>query len=528
MKSQRLISTLCLAILAGNLWAQAPHDTGTYYQKAHGKSGRELKTAFYEIINTPAVIDYDSLWTAYKTSDAKPIEGEDIPIIWDMYSAISHYPVNTTLHGNGTVEGEKGFQREHSLPKSWFNPQEKSGSSKPTLNYKDVWPMYSDLMHVIPAEGKVNNWRSNNPYGENEGEFHASAENFSKMGACTYPGYTGRCFEPNDEYKGDIARIYFYMVTAYEKKQPTWSSTVDGSGDHCGTWVSDMFDLESDDPYQPFAPWAFQMLMEWAKKDPVSQKEIDRNEAVWKIQGNRNPFVDYPNLEDYIWGDKQDVAFDYGGELETDELTSDNCELALNKATFDVEWHPTEQRKEELTAEGKDWTQYDNFREYFERIPIVIEKDGLTITYSYGIYGKQLFADAEQIRLYNYNTLTFKAHNNKITKVEFTVPYQDAGKNLKAFVGNMDDNVWTGEEDEVLFTTDYVQSKYNMGTKTTTHFYTALSDVKVTVASPSGIRQMAYERQADGRIYNLMGVQVEEDQLMPGIYIKNGRKFVVR
>ena len=533
MKLRRL-STALLLMAAMVSWAQAPHGTGTYYQKANGKKGRELKTAMYQIINTPSVMDYDSLWTAYRYSDAIPTD--TVPIIWDMYSCKSAYSIYTNLHRNGSAsdpEGVKGFQREHSMPKSWFNPVAKSGTS---YTYKDIWPHYSDLTHLIPAEGKVNVKRSNNPYGTNNGGIYSSEEGFSKLGACTYvpsdpsiTPFTGKCFEPNDMYKGDLARIYFYMVTAYEKKQPTWSSTGDGIGDHCGTWTGDMFNLESDDAYQPFAPWALEMLMQWAKDDPVSQKEIDRNEAIYKMQGNRNPFVDYPGLEDYIWGEKKDVAFDYGGELPEAEPTSDNCEVALNKTTFGVDWHPSEAYKEELTNAGKDWTLYDNLREYFDRTPLTVSQNHVDITFNYGIYGRYLYADADLIRMYNYNTLKFNAHNNKITKIEFTLGESNhADKKLKAFVGTLNDNVWTGEEDEVLFTSEYVQSKYNSGTKTTTNYYLSLTNVKVTVANPSGIEQMKAQRYDDDRIYNLMGVQMNASDLVPGIYIRNGRKFVVK
>lgn len=517
-------------------WAQ-PAGTGTYYQKAHGKKGRELKTAMYEIINSPSVMDYDSLWTAYRYSDAIPTD--TVPIIWDMYSCKSAYSIYTNLHRNGAAadpEGVKGFQREHSMPKSWFNT---AGSP-----YKDIWPHFSDLTHLIPAEGKVNNKRSNNPYGETTGEDYEldkkkktgykSEDDFSKLGLNTYGDYVGTVFEPNDMYKGDLARIYFYMVTAYEKKQPTWSSTGDGIGDHCGTWTGDMFNLEDDDPYQPFAPWAFSLLMKWAKEDPVSKKEIDRNEAIYRMQGNRNPFVDYADplgggLEDYIWGDKKDVAFDYGGEPLGEEAASDNCELALNKSTFGVEWHPSDARKEELTNAGKDWTLYDNLREYLERTPLTVSQNHVDISYKYGIYGRYQYADANQIRMYNYNTLTFKAHNNKITKIEFTLGDNNHNnKKLKAFVGTLDGNVWTGEEDEVLFTTEYVASTYNSGTKTTTNYYQGIKNVKVTVATPTGIEQMKAERFKDDRIFNLVGVQMKENQLTPGFYIKNGRKVIIK
>lgn len=547
----RLLSTICLLSLAASLFAQAPNNTGTYYQKAQGKKGRELKTAMYEIINTPAVLEYDSLWMAYSISDARTPRGE----IWDMYSCNSHYPsypVDKTIHANGKYgtdpEGTKGFQREHSMPKSWFNPEAKSGKS---LTYKDIWPHFSDLMHIVPAEGIVNNKRSNNPYGTNNGEWYKSeAANgdpdqkpFSKMGACTYipegaekPVYNGRCFEPNDEYKGDFARIYFYMVTAYEKKQPTWTSPRDSVGDHCGTWTGEMFntdqtDKESSlDPYQPFAPWALDMLMKWSKGDPVSEKEINRNEAVYHMQGNRNPFVDYPGLEEYIWGDKKDIAFEYGGEPAGEEPTSTNCEVALNKTTFGVDWHPSEERKAELTTEGKDWLLFDNLRDYYDRIPLTISKNNIDITYSFGICGRQMYADDIQIRLYNYNTLTLKAHNNKITKIEFTLgDGNHADKKLKTFVGTLDNNnVWTGEEDEVLFTTDYVASKYNSGTQTTTNYYAAVKSIKVTVANPTGITERQAPRQEDSRVFNLMGFQVNPQSAVPGIYVRNGQKYIRR
>lgn len=113
---------------------------------------------------------------------------------------------------------------------------------------------------------------------------YKSANDFSKLGPCSYPGYTGTVFEPNDEYKGDFARTYFYMVTYYEEKLADWYAsnpesqpTLDGQ------------------TYPGLSSWQLAMLMKWAKNDPVSEKEINRNNAVYAIQKNRNPFIDYPN-----------------------------------------------------------------------------------------------------------------------------------------------------------------------------------------------------------------------------------------
>jgi len=526
---RRLFITIWFTSLGLSVMAQGPNNTGTYYKGIHGKSGTALKTALFEIIKNPSVVDYDSLWTAYNTTDARNIDGQDI--IWDMYSNISRYPLYTYPHGTGSgkEEGVKGIQREHSMPKKWFNPEDKTSSGK---TYLDVRPMYSDLMHVIPTDAVCNNNRSDLSYAEipEDKVDWQSAGGFSKkskQGGCSTPGWAEqvenptktRVFEPNDEYKGDLARIYFYMATCYQPGYFTWipkrddtnaklGETAGLSNNHCGTWTSDMFDAE-EDADQPFAPWALDMLMRWAKNDPVSDKERARNEAVWLFQGNRNPFVDYEGLENYIWGDMKDYPFDYGGEA-PEEPTSTNSEVPLNKTTWGVDWSATE-----------------NFRDYWERTPLTFEQDGITFTFSYGMEGKKLYADDSEIRLYNYNTLTLTAHNNELTRVELTVTGQNhANKTLVASVGEMADNVWTGSAQEVIFASDYVSSK-----KTgpiTNYYYLGLSNVKVTVANPSGITQLAAEPVYDGYTYTLTGVRVDDDQLRPGIYIRNGRKFVVK
>ena len=155
----------------------------------------------------------------------------------------------------------------------------------------------------------MNNKRSNYPFGETNGSWK-SANGFSKLGTCTYPGYTGMVFEPNDIYKGDFARTYFYMVTCYEEKLPDWYTNygVGGSGD---TKEGVMATLDGN-TYPGLSTWQLEMLMKWSKNDPVSaDKETPRNNAVYTIQNNRNPFIDYPGLEEYIWGTMKDVAFSY-------------------------------------------------------------------------------------------------------------------------------------------------------------------------------------------------------------------------
>jgi len=184
------------------------------------------------------------------------------------------------------------YNREHSFPNSWF------GGNKSHI-------AYADLFHLYPTDGYVNNKRSNYCFGENNGESYKSNGGFCKLGKCTYAGSgVPTCFEPNDIYKGDFARTYFYMVTRYENEIVSWFQQY---GNKEG--VSETL---AGNKYPGLTQWQVNMFLEWSAKDPVSaDKEIPRNQAVYGIQKNRNPFIDYPGLERYIWGDLKDVAFSY-------------------------------------------------------------------------------------------------------------------------------------------------------------------------------------------------------------------------
>lgn len=258
-----------------------PDSIAAYYQGANNLSGSSLKTAMCSIIYDRTELTYGELWGAFFTTDLRS-DGK----IWDMYSSITNYePV--TSGSNYQQEGDC-YNREHSFPNSWFGKNE---------------PMYTDLNHIFPTDGYVNNKRANFAFGETNGEKYQSAEGFSKVGNCTYPGCDTIVFEPADQYKGDFARVMFYMVTCYEEKLNDWYTnygykdgihqTLDGS------------------TYPAFTSWQLSMLLEWAANDPVSEKETNRNNAVYALQHNRNPFIDYPGLERYIWGDRTNKTFNY-------------------------------------------------------------------------------------------------------------------------------------------------------------------------------------------------------------------------
>ena len=269
--------TSFLAILVGiTAWTAIPHG---YYNNAVGKHDEGLMTALEGIIYTHTELSYNYMWTAFDSTDVG-LDGYYI----DMYSTCK-YNHDSYHVGNATYVGQ-GLNREHSFPKSWFGGE--------------VTPMFTDLTMIIPTDGYVNQRRSNNPYGICAGGTTYVNEELGvtmlgKVGKSTYNGYTANVFEPDDEYKGDFARIYFYMVTCYKSQVGTWPG--------CG-----QLDYDSNG-YKAFSDWSLQLLMEWHRADPVSQKEISRNEAVYAQQGNRNPFVDHPELAEYIWGTKQNKTW---------------------------------------------------------------------------------------------------------------------------------------------------------------------------------------------------------------------------
>lgn len=263
--SQALLSLLLGFSLLWSPYAAAQPPTG-YYDSAEGLTGAALRTALHNIIDNHSPLSYAALWNAFTTTDAKPGN-----LVWDMYSdnpggtAAYVYTLGADQCGNYSGEGDC-YNREHSFPQSWFN----SGN-----------PMRTDLFHIYPTDGWVNQKRDNHPYGR-VGSADWTSSNGSKLGLSITPGYNGTVFEPIDTYKGDLARTYFYMMTRYQGEMQGWSTPMMANND--------------------LAPWAMAQLMEWHIQDPVSTKEINRNNAVYALQNNRNPYIDRPEWVHAIWG----------------------------------------------------------------------------------------------------------------------------------------------------------------------------------------------------------------------------------
>lgn len=292
-----------------------------YYDPAAGKTGPALQAALHGIIDGHTQVAYSALYFHFQSTDKKPDN-----TVWDMYSDIPggtppyvyHYSSGDEC-GNYNGEGDC-YNREHSWPNSWFGGE--------------VYPMYSDLFHLYPTDGYVNNRRSNYPFGD-VGTATWTSLNGSKVGNCSAPGYTGTVFEPIDEYKGDFARTYFYMSVRYYTEDSSWPGSPQTTGSQ-------------------LKPWALQMMLNWHSQDPVSPKETARNNAVYQVQDNRNPFIDHPEFAGEIWG----WPVGTGAELSASAIlrifpnpASASCTVALPEGDHEQQWTPSL-----MTVTGKTFT----------------------------------------------------------------------------------------------------------------------------------------------------------------------------
>lgn len=266
------ITTLLLGLLYAFAWAQAP---ATYYNGTEGLTGAALKTKLSQIITAGHKDNgYDGLYTAYPTTDTDHYYENDGSVL-DMYSENPSgtdpykYQHGTKQCGNYSSEGDC-YNREHVVPQSFFGKKA---------------PMVSDVHFIRPTDGKVNGMRSNYPFGLVSSPSFTS-KNGSKLGPSVSVGYGGTVFEPIDEFKGDVARMIFYFVTRYESQLSTFST-----GNMLG-----------GSAYPGLEPWELNQLMAWSAQDPVSPSEIERNNASYVFQKNRNPYIDHPEWVQQVWG----------------------------------------------------------------------------------------------------------------------------------------------------------------------------------------------------------------------------------
>ncbi len=288
-----------------------------YYESIDGTSGKELMDAIQCVAKQGYRADdfrYDSVWLAFKHTDLRPDS-----YIWEIYSDCDFvYEKDRT--SNTTQTGEcKGYNREHAMCQSWFGTTSLAG--KEMSSSKKNSPG-SDIFHIYPASYGMNSRRGNRPYGEvltaanvsgNGTKYGTPVQTISVTNSVAGAYVEGtitlstNVLEPADEYKGDIARSYFGTMVKWAGEW-TFNRNENGQVIFAAT-------IDADTHYGPennfgFTDYGLALMLKWHRQDPVSQKEVDRNNGIQLTQGNRNPFIDYPYLAEYIWGERSGQSLD--------------------------------------------------------------------------------------------------------------------------------------------------------------------------------------------------------------------------
>ncbi|MNQ67531.1 Extracellular ribonuclease precursor [compost metagenome] len=336
---------LLLLFLTTIGFAQIPSG---YYSTATG-TGYTLKTQLYNIIKDHTNNGYAGLYTTYQTSDVDNFYENDGTIL-DMYSENPSgtdpytYTTGTTQRcGSYSVEGDC-YNREHIIPQSVFNEQS---------------PMVADAHFITPTDGKVNGIRSNYPHGNVSSATYTS-QNGSKLGSSAVSGYSGTVFEPINAFKGDIARMYFYFATRYE-------NTVAG-------YSFPMFNGSSN---QVFTTAFLNMLLAWHAQDPVSAREITRNNAIYARQNNRNPYIDHPEYVNQIWGGTS------SGDTQAPTAPTSLASTAKSATSISLSWTAS---TDNVAVTGYDIYANSVLKTTVSSTTATIT--GLTASTSYSIYAK--------------------------------------------------------------------------------------------------------------------------------------------
>jgi len=236
----------------------------SYYKLIDGINSDDLKEDLHDLIDDNKVLPYTSssrtdVWDALDQTDEDPGNPNNVILLYTGRSQAKSYKD----HGQND---NNSWNREHVWAKS------RGFGGAPSTSK----PASTDIHHLRPVDRSVNTSRSNR-YFDNGGTSHSEA---------TECKYTAKTWEPRDAVKGDIARMMFYMVVRYE-----------------GTTGGPDLELNEQSLGNYKLPYIGKLstLLEWHKQDPVDAFEKNRNQTIFEIQGNRNPFIDHPEFVDYIW-----------------------------------------------------------------------------------------------------------------------------------------------------------------------------------------------------------------------------------
>ena len=472
-----------------------------YYDAADGKKKAALKAALHNIIQPVTVLSYgsgpNSTWSGFYKTDRT----SDNQVI-DRYSYDIRYFTSTT-------DAVSGMNIEHSFPKSWWG-----GSSTPSA--------YKDLFNLMPCEKNINSTKSNYAMGKVTGTDKGNG--CTKVGTGMAGGKSTSLWEPADEWKGDFARDYFYMVTAYSHL----------------TWTSNGLDMLEQDDWPTLKEWAYTLFLEWAKNDPVDEIERARNDAVYKIQSNRNPFVDFPNLAEYIWGDSVDYAFSIdgtstgGGGGQSGDETPDFAVLVDQSMKSGLD--PFFVRTYE-GCEGEVWTSnssygavanaYNMGKEADEYLMLTLdfsmmERAVLSFQHATG-YNKTVPVEDDYFQVlvsYDYEGVPEDA---TWIKLDAEFPPLQSNSKFTQFVSSGDISLaGCGGRDNVTIAFRYTSNN-------SACYCWEIKDVKVTAYElPDALPLLAEEDSSPEQVitYDLMGRQVPHNT--KGLVIRNGKKILQR
>lgn len=477
-----------------------------YYDAANGKKKAALKAAMHDIIRPDSkyLLKYGggekSTWSGFYVTDRLSNNQ-----VIDRYSNDIRY-FSSSDNAN-YANAPSGMNIEHSFPKSWWG-----GSNNEA---------YKDLYNLMPCESKINSAKSN--YAMGKVTTITTDNGCTKVGKGPTSSGNKQLWEPADKWKGDFARDYFYMVTAYSDLN----------------WTSNGLDMLENNEWPTMQQWAYTLLLQWARQDPVDEIERKRNDDVYSIQKNRNPFIDFPYLAEYIWGDSIDFAFDINGYHGDDETpafaTLVDCSLKNGFEPFYVRTYEG--------CEGEAWTSNATYgakanaaqlprKEADEYLMVNIDlTHSLTATLSFSHatgYNK-----TEAVKNTYFQVLVSENYDGvpedaTWDMLDATFPPLPSSSNFTSFVSSGDINLSNYSGKKVTLAFRFISNS-------SAAYCWEVKDVKVTAYTvPDALPFIAEEddntQNSESGIqngfYDLSGRQVPRNT--KGIVIRNGKKYLQR
>ena len=493
-----------------------------YYTSVDGtKGGEPLKTVLHNLIKNHKQISYgsgeSSTWGAFYTTDAVVENGKRR--VLDMYSSEKRY-----FGSKGSAVD--GMNIEHSVAKSWW------GGSK---NYA-----YCDLHHLNPSDQEANSRKSNYPLGELTSVSWDNGVTF--VGKAKIDGTSENAYEPCDEYKGDFARVFMYMFTCYQNL--TWEKT----------WMN-----YANSTYPTLKPWAVELLLKWHKQDPVSEKEVNRNNAVYAVQGNRNPYVDYPQLADYVWGDSVNYVFHLTGEVESGDSGNNGGDNNNDNNDNDDDDEENEENNSGDDNEGNEGIFTDSEFVLVTDAAQLTMGDSIVIVYENYVMGQQTNNYRANTDVVTSNgKITYMASDAQIIvlkegAVDGTyalnvgsgyLAASSSSKNYVVTTTTLDANAsWKITIDSNAFATIKAQGsntrntlQYNTSAPRFSCYKSGQKAVNIYAKSPAATDIVDIEDRGAADVYTITGVMVHRgvdpcnalQGLKSGVYILGGKKVVVK